>query len=330
MRRTFVTVTTLAQVLGALCLASALCAESRTFVGAGGGQLPWLGLANPWQRPDAAGLSSAPAFWESTGFYVTESGRYLLHNEVDLQFEPQPVEFPRVLFLYSHRFDPDAPERHLIGAWAVTGAGGITVPVQLVAHNMYHLVLSSVDETLPVGSEGYLLGVETTISGPGAIGRNYCRFTDDVVNDAEGELWDDEAAMATTRGDFGVEQMCVSIRWNDDQGRSHQALVAPQRTRDSVLFYFFDERNWEVNVKMLDACDVNNRFWLLASSSTDVAFEMRVRFLGWDAFVSPQSPAFEPYFPGDPGNTAGELVYRHPGGTPAETVIDVDSIVCER
>ena len=80
-------------------------------------------------------------------------------------------------------------------------------------------------------------------------------------------------------------------------------------------------------VEMLDACDVNDRFWLLASSSTDVAFEMRVRFLGQDAFVSPESPAFEPYFPSD---TAGELVYRHPGGAPAETVIDVDSIVCER
>ncbi|MEM6705747.1 MAG: hypothetical protein AAF690_23730 [Acidobacteriota bacterium] len=309
------------------CLVAPLSSEERTFTGAGFSPPFGRPLSSPWQRPAVGGLAEASAFWESTGFYVTESGQYLLHNEVDLSREPQFVAFPRVLFLYSHRFDPDAPERNLMGSWDVAdGAQELTVPVQLVAHNMYHLVLSSVDETLLVGSDDHLLRVQTTISGPGAIGRNYCRFTDDVVNDAEGEQWDERAAMATERGAFGVEQMCVSIRWLDDEGRFHQAPVAPQRTRDSVLFYFFDERNWEVNVKMLDGCDVNNRYWLLASSSTDVPFEMRVRWLGYDAFVSSESPAFEAYG----GGFGGELVYRHPGGGPAETVIDVNSIVCQR
>ncbi|REJ73703.1 MAG: hypothetical protein DWQ36_07315 [Acidobacteria bacterium] len=313
-----------------LAIAVPASAETRTFRGAGSGEPPWDGLRSSWVRPAVGGLPAAPAFWESTSFYVTESAEHSLASRVDLHSEPQPVAFPRVLMLYSHAFDPNQPAKNLVATLDLSDGREVgTADWPLIANNMYHLVLSTVDEDLPLGAEGHLLGVDTTISGPGAIARNYCRFTDDVSSDADGFYWNQEAAMAKQRGPVGREQICISVSYTDTQGTRQTARVAPQRTLDSVLFYFFEEKNWEINAKLLDACDINGRYWLLASASTDVEFELRVRFLGYDAFVSPASPYFEPFIPGEP-LSGGELVYRSDGGEPAQTIIDVDAVVCEQ
>ena len=41
-------------------------------------------------------------------------------------------------------------------------------------------------------------------------------------------------------------------------------------------FYFFKEENWEILVKVLDACDFNGHYWVFASAATDVAWELTV------------------------------------------------------
>ena len=48
-------------------------------------------------------------------------------------------------------------------------------------------------------------------------------------------------------------------------------------TNDTGYFWFFDVDNVEVVVKVLDACVVNNRFWLFAGGLTNVEVEMVVR-----------------------------------------------------
>ncbi len=304
----------------------------RTFLGAGAQFPAYPALEERWQRPAVGSLERGDAFWESSAFYVSETGTYTMVQRVvthyiDLDFT-EPVEFPRVLFLYAQSFDPSRPGKNLVATHDVSDAADeITVRWPLLAHNVYHLVVSTVDEqlplTLPLGPDSQVMGLEWTLSGPGEIGRNHCRFTDDVSSDADGLAWDVAAAMAPTRGAFPVEQMCLSVAWFDDSGGGHVARVAPQRTRDSVLFYFFAETNWEIQAKIIDACDVNDSYWLLVSSSTDVPFELELRWLGYDAYLRQGSPHFVP------GLSGGTLVIRSPGGQPAETLIDTRSIGCD-
>ncbi|MGH9251175.1 MAG: CHRD domain-containing protein [Acidimicrobiales bacterium] len=48
------------------------------------------------------------------------------------------------------------------------------------------------------------------------------------------------------------------------------------RSDDAGLFWFFNPSNWEVLVKVLDACAVNQNFWVFLSANTNVAFEATV------------------------------------------------------
>ena len=55
-----------------------------------------------------------------------------------------------------------------------------------------------------------------------------------------------------------------------NQGTSGQGNVVPFQTNDSGLFWFFDVNNWETVVKVLNACPVNDRFWVFAGGLTNV------------------------------------------------------------
>ncbi|HXO19811.1 MAG TPA: LamG domain-containing protein [Thermoanaerobaculia bacterium] len=45
---------------------------------------------------------------------------------------------------------------------------------------------------------------------------------------------------------------------------------------DSGLFWFFGPDNWEVMVKTIDACALNNRFWLFTAATTNVFYRLEV------------------------------------------------------
>ncbi len=51
----------------------------------------------------------------------------------------------------------------------------------------------------------------------------------------------------------------------------------PIGTRESGLFYFFDPSNWEMLLKVLDACGVNQHNWVYAAAATDVGYTITVR-----------------------------------------------------
>lgn len=50
------------------------------------------------------------------------------------------------------------------------------------------------------------------------------------------------------------------------------AFTAP----DSGLFWFFSSSNWEVMVKVLDGCGLNNRYWMFSAATTNVFYRMEV------------------------------------------------------
>lgn len=67
----------------------------------------------------------------------------------------------------------------------------------------------------------------------------------------------------------------AEVTWEDFQGNTGVGTAVPEAT-DSGMFWFFDAANLEVLVKVLDGCAVNDRFWVFAAATTNVAYELVV------------------------------------------------------
>ena len=82
---------------------------------------------------------------------------------------------------------------------------------------------------------------------------------------------DGEDRLCLAQGRFKVE-----VSWQDSSGNSGSAYAVTAPSDDSGLFWFFNENNWEMMVKVLDGCAVNDRFWVFAAATTDVRYTLRV------------------------------------------------------
>ncbi len=67
----------------------------------------------------------------------------------------------------------------------------------------------------------------------------------------------------------------VSVTWEDFEGGTGVGTILPQ-TDDTGAFWFFDDANLEMVVKVLDGRQTNGKFWVFYGSLTNVAFELTV------------------------------------------------------
>ena len=75
---------------------------------------------------------------------------------------------------------------------------------------------------------------------------------------------------------FGAGHFAASVQWRDFEGNTGDGRRLPFTSRDSGLFYFFTRENWELMIKVLDGCAINDRWWVFASASTNVEFTLQV------------------------------------------------------
>ncbi|MEM6705867.1 MAG: vanadium-dependent haloperoxidase [Acidobacteriota bacterium] len=68
----------------------------------------------------------------------------------------------------------------------------------------------------------------------------------------------------------------VEVTYTDFAGNSGSGQTVAGATDDSGLYWFFESTNWEMMVKVLDGCAVNNRVWVFGAATTDVAYEITV------------------------------------------------------
>jgi len=68
----------------------------------------------------------------------------------------------------------------------------------------------------------------------------------------------------------------VEINWRDFGDRRGRGQVAPARSDDSGLSWFFESKNWEMLVKVVDGCVKNDHFWVFATASGSVEFELLI------------------------------------------------------
>ena len=98
------------------------------------------------------------------------------------------------------------------------------------------------------------------------------------------------------------ERFKVEVTWRDFAGNQDSGKVVPAGNADSGLFYFFSPNNWELLVKVLDGCTINNRVWVLAAATTDVAYTLKVT---------------------DMNNPGSPKTYTNPLGVASPAVIDI-------
>jgi hypothetical protein len=62
----------------------------------------------------------------------------------------------------------------------------------------------------------------------------------------------------------------MTVEWKTSSGLTGTARKVATGSEESGLFYFFDRNNWELLVKVLDGCAINQRFWVFTAGTTDV------------------------------------------------------------
>ncbi|MCP3959451.1 MAG: hypothetical protein GY719_16500 [bacterium] len=68
----------------------------------------------------------------------------------------------------------------------------------------------------------------------------------------------------------------VEVNWRDFEGQTGSAQVVPFGSDDSGLLWFFNAGNWEMLIKVLDGCAINDRFWVFSAATTNVEFTVTV------------------------------------------------------
>jgi hypothetical protein len=82
------------------------------------------------------------------------------------------------------------------------------------------------------------------------------------------------------------------------------ARVVPVSNPGSGLFYFFDVNNWEVMIKALNGCGLNNRYWIFSAATTNLFYRVEV---------------FDYH-------TGKQKIYFNYPGPPAPAVTDTDAL----
>ncbi len=109
------------------------------------------------------------------------------------------------------------------------------------------------------------------------------------VSGTGASVYSNEAATTTFFSDpdpcvAGPDTLClndgrfeVQVTWTDYADLTGPGIDIGFPATDSGLFYFFHPANWEMQVKVLDACSAESpNFWVFAAATTDVAYDLMV------------------------------------------------------
>ena len=81
----------------------------------------------------------------------------------------------------------------------------------------------------------------------------------------------DDRSLCLNGGRFRVE-----VDWKDFAGGTGDGRVVPFGSDDSGLLWFFAADNWEMLIKVLDGCGLNQNYWVFAAATTNVEYTLTV------------------------------------------------------
>jgi hypothetical protein len=216
------------------------------------------------RRYDAAGQPLGPEFEVSSGVVVLASQRFsapsVAMNQSGAFVVGFVVENRAFIRSYSADGQPAGP------------------PVPVTNGDVSGISVALADNG--AGAVSYAVGDEGTVL--------YRRFSTGSVPPP--------CSPSATRLCLNNGRFAVTSTWSTPNGANGtgQAVVL---TGDTGYFWFFNSANVEMLVKVLNACGVNNRYWVFAGGLTDVGVELRVQDTQTGAvrtYRNPQGTAFQP------------------------------------
>ena len=96
----------------------------------------------------------------------------------------------------------------------------------------------------------------------------------------------------------------IEVSWRNFEGETGVGRLAPALSTDSGVFYFFAAANWEMLVKVLDGCGLNQHYWVFAAATTNVEYTLTVTDL----------------------QTGEEAEYTNPLGTASPAIVDTSAL----
>lgn len=135
------------------------------------------------------------------------------------------------------------------------------------------------------------INVPLTSAQPGLVAVWAGGGPNDVVGPHDGAVVDTVPALTfpvtgapcvTTPGSLCLNgRFEVSVDWRTSPPTVQpptggEGTVAPLTTTQSGIFWFFNVTNWEVMVKVLNGCPINDRWWVFSAATTNVHYRMEV------------------------------------------------------
>lgn len=216
-----------------------------------------LPASQTWHRPTAnmqEASAGTPTPYSVQSIFVDQSGVY----EIDSDQPDTEVPFHGYVFLYAGPFDPSQPLTNLV-AGSEGGPDGLSP-----AHIAGILTAGAVYEVVTTSDDPQAGRFSNEVSGPGQIHSSGCA--------AHGTV---PAGDASSVGLVGG-RFCVTVTWKDAAGVTHTGSPVAFRSDSSAAFWFFNSGNWELQVKVIDACTMNNRFWVMASGATSLDYQLSI------------------------------------------------------
>lgn len=173
----------------------------------------------------------------------------------------QEGSYDGMIFLYRNGFNPASPLTNLIafdddGPNFLTGESRIDTRALDFSDN-YYLVTT-----------GYYAGTSGT-------------FTNLVACEGATRVVVGDGAFGVGNYDGRVAELLggrfrVWVTGNDFASTPFVGKTAPLASTDSAIFYFFQPANFELLVKVVNGCGLNNRFWVYYAATTNVDFYLYV------------------------------------------------------
>jgi hypothetical protein len=103
--------------------------------------------------------------------------------------------------------------------------------------------------------------------------------THDGVVGGNGAFWSYSGNICTPSAIYACFSSRFRVRtfwWIAPAGASGDGTVVPGFSSDSANFWFFSAPNWELLVKTVDGCGLNNRHWIFYAPVTNVHYVIEV------------------------------------------------------
>lgn len=242
----------------ALCGAALADAQFTSYGTTAGG-----GIFNRPGTLSALSLAGTAVRYSVVGFYPNEDTNCTIYST------QEGGAYDGHIALYQNSFNPASPLTNLVALnddfHAVDGGYELgtsripSIPLTFVAN--WYLVVSGYEND-DIGS----YSVNIVCDDPAT---RVLPASDYFLANNDGEIH------ALKAGRFEV-----SATWTNFSSISGDGTFVPVGSDDSGLIWFFQPGNWEVLIKIIDGCSLNNRYWVFAAATTNVRYTLTVRDTG--------------------------------------------------